>query len=213
MEWVPGTSLMKTAVGVNPVSGLAMDNASGTGAIFRMMVVQPAVPNVTTGAAQITGGAVDGTVIGGNTPAAAMFTYSKATGGGFGLYALRTRVTLAQANAGITLLAAVAGLKYRIASWKIIAIGANAAATANATGVKITGVQAAGTVNLGITLLAALTRSAVNTPATANTTLLADGASFVANDANSIVAFSANGGSDLITATAFDVILDYAVEV
>jgi len=212
IEFVPTGSLVKTAAGVNPVSGLALDNAVNPGDLVRVLVMQPAVPNVTTGSAQITGGNINGTVIGGSTPAAGTFTKTNGAGGGFGLFALRTRVTLAQMNAGLDLLAAVAGLKYRLVNYKIIAIGANAAATANATGVAIKGVQSSSTVKLGVCVLAGLTRSTVNVATSANNTVLADGASFVACDANSKISVQADGGTDLITATAFDVIIDYAVE-
>jgi predicted RecA/RadA family phage recombinase len=78
---------------------------------------------------------------------------------------LRTRVTLAQLNAGLTLLPAVTGYKYRLIDCTLIAIGG--AATA-ATAVRITGVQAASTVALISAAVAALTQSTVVKPNTAN---------------------------------------------
>lgn len=118
---------------------------------------------------------------------------------------LRTRVTLAQLNAGLTLLPAVAGYKYRLIDATLIAIGG--AATA-ATAVRITGVQSASTVALISAAVAALTQSTVVKPNTANVTVLADGASFNQNDAASIIAIDKTG-SAMTTLTHVDVILTY----
>ena len=118
---------------------------------------------------------------------------------------LRTRVTLAQLNAGLTLLPAVAGYKYRLIDATLIAIGG--AATA-ATAVRITGVQSASTVALISAAVAALTQSTVVKPNTASVTVLADGASFNQNDAASIIAIDKTG-SAMTTLTHVDVILTY----
>ena len=211
LEFVPTGTLLKTNAG-NPVCGIAFDAATD-GSLFRYFVVTPeSVP------ATITSGSINGVAIGGSTPAAGAFTTLSFTGaltspaGQSVVQNVRTRVTLAQANAGITLLAAVTGRKYRLISYKVIAIGANAAATANATGVAIKATQSAAAVKLATTVLAGLTRSTVNGPTSASNTVLADGASFVQNDAATAITFGADGGSDLITATAFDVNIDYALE-
>lgn len=121
----------------------------------------------------------------------------------------RIRVTLAQLNAGYELLPAVPGFKYRLIDATIIAIGG--AATA-ATAVIVTATQAASVVSLLSAAVAALTRSAVVKPDTANVTVLADGASFVQNDANTAVNI-AKTGSAMTTATHFDVILTYELDV
>lgn len=121
---------------------------------------------------------------------------------------LRQRVTVADVNAGLTLLAAVPGYKYRLVDATLIAIGGNAA---TATAVTISATQSAGTVVLISAAIAALTRSAVVKPNTANVTVLADGASFVVNDANTGVTIEKTGGS-LATATHIDVILSYTLE-
>lgn len=209
-----------------------------------------------TGSTQ-TSGTIDGTVIGGTTPAAGTFTTLSATGNfavntnkftvaassgntvvagtlgvtgitthtggvvnsstvtgpgsGFGIYNLRTRIAIASVNTGVTLLAAVTGRQYRIINLKVVAIGANVTST-TATGVALTGTQSASPVALYTVAKAQLTRSAINTFGTASTTVLADGASFVDNDANTAITFAAAGGTDLAGASNIDVDITYAIE-
>ena len=220
--------------------GLLVQNSSGTKTIIGMALVKATaanqlipvligytVPTIST--FTMTGGTIDASVIGGGTPAAAHVTTLSATGavtltgavafsnvvngngGGFVTYNLRTRVTRAQLNAGLTLLAAATGLKYRLISYKAIAYGGNLAATANATGIAISGTQTTG-VALATIVLAGLTRSTVNTPTSSNNTVLADGASFIACDATTAITVAAVAGTDLITATGVDIELTYAVE-
>lgn len=123
---------------------------------------------------------------------------------------VRTRFTAAQVNAGATLLAAIPGFKYRIVDWTMIAIGGNAA---TATSVDIVGTRSASEVRPAVVAIAALTRSAAVKPNSANVTLLADGASHTALDANTAITVSKqSGGSNLATATHVDVILDYVLE-
>jgi hypothetical protein len=93
----------------------------------------------------------------------------------------------------------------------MIAYGGSMAATANATGVAISSTQTTG-VALYTVNLAQLTRSTVNSVGTASTVVLADGASFVDNDANATITIAAVGGTDLITATGVDVVMDYVQE-
>lgn len=121
---------------------------------------------------------------------------------------IRTRFTAAQINAGASLLAAVPGYTYRLVDVTLIAIGG---AASGATDVRILGTRAAGSVALIIAAVAALTQSAVNKPNTANVTVLADGASYTALDANTAVTVGKTGGS-LATATHVDVIADYVLE-
>ncbi len=121
---------------------------------------------------------------------------------------LRIRVPVATVNAGGTILAAVAGYKYRVTDYTIVAIGGNAS---GATAVVLQAVQASSTVSLFSTTVAALTQSAVNKPHTANTTVLADGASFATNDVNTAITIGKTGGS-LATSTNVDIILTYAIE-
>lgn len=122
----------------------------------------------------------------------------------------RTRVATADVNAGLALLPALAGYKYRLVDVTMIAIGGNAA---TATSVDIVTTQAASAVRPIVAAVAALTRSAVVKPNSANVTVLADGASFVANDENTGVYVSKQAaGSNLATATHIDVILSYVIE-
>jgi hypothetical protein len=120
-------------------------------------------------------------------------------------YTHRERVTIADINAGYTLLPAVPGYKYRMTYLAMIAIGG---AGAGATDVRILATQAAASVALLITAIAALTRSALNTPPAANNTILADGASYAENDVNTAITVGKTGGA-LITATHVDFIVDY----
>lgn len=122
----------------------------------------------------------------------------------------RTRATAAEVNAGLELLPALSGYKYRLVDVTMIAIGGNAA---TATSVDIVTTQSASSVRPIVAAVAALTRSAVVKPNSANVTVLADGASFVANDDNTAVSVSKqSGGSNLATATHIDVILSYVIE-
>ena len=121
---------------------------------------------------------------------------------------LRQRVTLAQVNAGLVLLPAIAGRKYRLLDARIIAIGGAAAA---GTTVDITGVQSSSTVKLVSFAQASLTQSTVLYPGLAGVTVLADGASFALNDVNTAISISKTG-SAFTTATNFDVVLVYTLE-
>lgn len=121
---------------------------------------------------------------------------------------VRTRFTVAQINAGATLLPAVPGYAYRLIDFTLIAIGG---AAGGATDVRILGTRAAGSVALAIAAVAALTQSAVVKPNSANVTVLADGASFTPLDVNTAVTVGKTGGA-LATATHVDVIANYALE-
>lgn len=121
---------------------------------------------------------------------------------------IRTRFTVAQVNAGATILAAVAGLKYRLVDIAAIAIGGAASAV---TTVDVLATQAASGVKLAAFAQASLTQSTVLRPGVSGTTVLADGASFVQNDANTAITIGKTGSS-VATATHIDVILSYALE-
>lgn len=121
---------------------------------------------------------------------------------------IRTRFTIAQVNAGATVLAAIPGYKYRLIDLTLIAIGGNAA---TATAVTISGTQAASVVALVSAAIAALTRSAFVKPNTANVTILADGASFATCDENTAITIEKTG-SALATATHVDVIATFVIE-
>lgn len=122
---------------------------------------------------------------------------------------LRARVTLAQINAGHTLLPAVPGYKYRMQDMALVAVGANAGGI---TGVLVRGTQSASAVSLMDGKVAGLTRSTLLRAGTAtNGVILADGASFAANDVNTAITVIKDG-SDLTGATHIDVLLTYTVE-
>jgi hypothetical protein len=121
---------------------------------------------------------------------------------------VRRRCTAAEINAGVELLPAVPGYTYRMTDAKMIAIGG---AASGATDVRILGTRAAGSVALLVVAVAALTQSALVRAGAANATVLADGASFTALDANTAVTVGKTGGS-LATATHVDVTMSYVLE-
>lgn len=128
-----------------------------------------------------------------------------------GVYNVRVRASAAEVNAGTKeVLPAVAGYAYRIVDMTMIAIGGNAA---TATSVDIVGTRSAGTVRPYVVAVAALTRSTLVKPNSANVTALADGASHTLLDANTAVLVAKqSGGSNLATATHIDVVLSYTLE-
>jgi len=125
-----------------------------------------------------------------------------------GVLQLRQRVTVAQVNAGLTLLAAVGGYAYRLIDCALIAVGGDAS---GATDVRILGTRAAGSVALVTALIAGLTQSTLLRAGATNANLLADGASHTPLDANTAITIGKTGSS-LATATHIDVILEYALE-
>jgi hypothetical protein len=121
---------------------------------------------------------------------------------------VRRRFTVAQVNAGATLLPALPGFKFRMVACKAVAVGGAAGAV---TTVDVLGTQGASGVKLAAFAQASLTQSAVLTAGGSGAAVLANGASFVANDVNTAVAVGKTG-SDVTTATHVDVIFDYVVE-
>lgn len=127
--------------------------------------------------------------------------------GGF-VRSMRRRCTIAEINAGVTLLPALPGFKYRMVGCKAIAVGADAAAV---TTVDVLATQGASGVKLAAFAVAGLTRSAVLSAGGTNAAVLADGASYVQNDVNTAVTVGKTG-SAITTSTAVDIIFDYVVE-
>jgi hypothetical protein len=119
----------------------------------------------------------------------------------------RTRFTVAQVNAGATLVAAVAGIKYRMVNAAAIAIGGAVGAT--------TTVDILGTVSTARKLVAFaqanLTQSTYLQPGVTGAAVLADGASFTVNDANTAITVGKTGDA-ITTATHIDVIFSYVRE-
>ena len=120
---------------------------------------------------------------------------------------LRTRVTTAQVNAGLTLLAALPGWRYRINDVSLIAIGG---AATGATSVDINSTQSAAAVKPLVAAVAGLTQNTLLRAGAANATILAAGASFAVNDLNTAITINKTGGA-LATATAIDVIMSYTL--
>jgi len=120
----------------------------------------------------------------------------------------RVRATIAEINAGLELLPALAGYGYRMIDMVMIAVGG---AAATATSVDINATRATAAIKLLVVAVAALTQSAVVHAGIANAVVLADGASFTVCDANTAVTLG-KAGSSLATATHVDVILTYVAE-
>jgi hypothetical protein len=115
--------------------------------------------------------------------------------------AVRRRCTIAEVNAGVTILAAVAGYAYRMIDAYIIAYGGN---VGGATGIDLTATLSTSR-KLVAFKTAGMTQSTMLRAGTAtNGVLLADGASFTANDANTAITLIKDG-SDVTTATGVDI--------
>ena len=123
------------------------------------------------------------------------------------VYNTRQRFTIAQVNAGATLVAAVTGKAIRMVSCKAISVGGAASA--------VTTVDILGTSTTSRKLVAfaqaSLTQSTVLTDGGSGATVLADGASYTANDAGTAVTISKTGSS-VATATHIDVVFSYVLE-
>jgi len=128
--------------------------------------------------------------------------------GGSVLITRRFRVAIADINAGLTLLPAIAGYKYRMVSCKAISVGGSVGAV---TTVDILATQSTAGVKLVAFAQASLTQSTVLTAGGSGGTVLADGASYVQNDVNTAITIGKTG-SNVTTATSVDIILDYVVE-
>lgn len=118
---------------------------------------------------------------------------------------IRKRVAIADVNAGATLVPGRAGIKYRLLDALAIAIG-GAVAT-------VTTIDLIGTLTTDRKLVAfgqaALTQSTVVRAGGTGGTLLADGASFTANDAGAGIKVGKTG-TDAATATHIDFIFTIA---
>lgn len=126
-----------------------------------------------------------------------------------GARSVRARFATSEVNSGAVILPAIPGYQYRLQDMALIAVGGNAA---TADSVDILGTQAASGVKLMRGLIAGLTRSTLLRAGTAtNGVILADGASFVACDANTPLTIGKTG-SNLATATHVDVLITYVLE-
>lgn len=121
---------------------------------------------------------------------------------------IRTRFTIAQVNAGATLLAAKTGYAYRMVGCTAISVGGAAGAV---TTVDVLGTQSASGVKLVAYAQASLTQSAVLRDGGSGAAVLADGASYVVNDANTAITVGKTGSS-VTTATHIDIDFSYVIE-
>lgn len=122
---------------------------------------------------------------------------------------IRTRFTIAQINAGATLLEAVPGQKIRMVAATAIAIGGAAGAV---TTVDILATKATVSSKLVAFAQASLTQSAELKSGGTGAAILADGASYTANDTNTAITVNKTGAS-VTTATHIDINMDYVLEV
>jgi hypothetical protein len=123
-------------------------------------------------------------------------------------YVIRRRFTIAEINAGTDLLPAIPGYKYRMVNAKLIAVGGAVGAT---TTVDILATQGGASVKLLAVAIAALAQSAVVRDGATNATVLANGASYVANDVNTKLSVGKTGAT-ATTATHVDVIFEFSMD-
>lgn len=120
---------------------------------------------------------------------------------------IRKRIAVATVNAGATLLAAYPGLKYRMVHASAIAVGGAAGA--------VTTVDILATLTSSRKLVAfaqaSLTQSTVLKDGGTGAAVLADGASYTANDAGTAITVGITG-SAITTATSIDFSFDFTVE-
>lgn len=120
---------------------------------------------------------------------------------------VRKRFTIAEVNAGATLVPAVTGKSIRMVACKAISVGGAAGA--------VTTVDVLGTLSTSRKLVAYaqanLTQSTVLVDGGTGGAVLADGASYTANDAGTAITVNKTG-SNVTTATHIDVIFSYVLE-
>lgn len=121
---------------------------------------------------------------------------------------VRRRFTIAQVNAGATIVADVPGMKHRLVGATMIAVGGAVGAV---TTVDINGILSGSSRKLATFAQAQLTQSTPLRLGDTGVTLLADGASFTQNDADTALSIGKTG-DDITTATHIDVLLQYAAE-
>lgn len=120
---------------------------------------------------------------------------------------IRKRFTVAEVNSGATILPAAEGIKYRMVDASAIAVG-------GAVG-EVTTVDILGTATTGRKLVAfaqaSMTQSTQLRSGGTGATILADGASYTANDANTAITIGKTGDA-ITTATHIDVLFSYVAE-
>jgi len=122
--------------------------------------------------------------------------------------AKRQRFTIAEVNAGATILPATPGIGYRMVGAILIAVGG---AVGTATSVDILGTASSASRKLVEGAQANLTQSAVVRDGGTGGAVLADGASYTQNDANTAITIGKTGDA-VDTATHIDVVFLYTAE-
>jgi predicted RecA/RadA family phage recombinase len=121
---------------------------------------------------------------------------------------VRRRCTIAEVNAGVTLIPAATGVKYRMVNAAMIAVGGAAAAH---TTIDVIGTQSASAVKLVAFAVAQTAQNTYLQPGVTGAAILAGGVSYVANDVNTAITVGKTG-SDVTTATHIDVLVSYVRE-
>lgn len=150
-------------------------------------------------------GTIAAAALTGDTTAIVRLTAASGAGG---LMNVRKRFTIAQVNAGATLVPALAGIAYRMIACNAISVGGAAGAV---TTVDVIGTLSAATRKLVAYAQASLLQSVVLKDGEAGGVVLADGASYTKNDAGAAITVGKTG-ADVTTATHIDFILTYALE-
>jgi len=109
---------------------------------------------------------------------------------------------------GFTPCPALPGVRWRLIDATLVAIGGNATTS---TSINISGVVAGSAVELLAVAVAALTRSAVVRAGATNAVVLADGASFTQQDANTALTLKAIGAT-LTVSTFIDFFIHYVAD-
>lgn len=117
-------------------------------------------------------------------------------------------VSVANINAGYTLIPCPNGYKIRVNDFSMTAIGG---AASGATDVRLLATQNAASVALGVAAIAGLTQNTQNRSGSAAIPVLAGGASYALNDRNTDITVGKTGGA-LATATGVMFQVSYSIE-
>ena len=124
------------------------------------------------------------------------------------VYHWMEQVSVANINAGYTLLPAVPYYRYRVLRMTLIAIGG---AVTGATDVRVLATQSAAAVALMVAAIAGLTQNTEVASGSAAGVILAGGASYGYNDVNTAITVGKTGGA-AATATSVQVAIEYTLE-
>jgi len=175
----------------NIATGAVVADGLGAKAVDTPAIADAAIENLQLGAAAVEADNIADGAVGAAALAAGV------------LLSIRHRVTAAEVNSGHELVAPPSGKTLRLVDVSLIAIGGGAA---GATTVDILD----GATKLVAAAVAGLTQSALLRAGAANASILADGASFAALDADDAISIGKTGNS-LTGCTHIDVLLTYAL--